>query len=248
MSALNQKTLLCELEPFITNSKTVLEIGYSDLTPWICKQKPKTHTLIEGDSSLVAKVQGLKQLELRHGTWQSLLGENDCFDVILCREKKERELTIHPSRESLGTAILSLQEGKALLSSIEQQLPQLQMRYRDEDLHSFLQECGASQTEEISYFLNYLQNRDQITKEQHAIFSKQYLQNETDQISLIQTCLEKHLNSGGILLCLSENTLSKYEDPRYFAAVITNSTVEFTETPLQLDHDHLLITIKKLSK
>jgi hypothetical protein len=222
------KALIDVLAPF----ETILEVG-EVASDYIQTFHPKQHVVIKSEES-----------------WETALPKLGVFDAIFFGNFKPECEVMHK------TGSLIVQQGRALVENTRKQFPQLAtLRYSDTDLNEFMVGLGQLSRKELSHFLHELKMNQHISEEQYEIMTTKYhlekkegshsktIEIRVDPIlTFINACLENHMRKGSRLSWFAPHSMSKYEDPQFFDAIITNPNFEYSEhsTPLVMKLEKMI--------
>lgn len=237
------EALIDELRP----SGKVLEVGFGlgYSASRIQTYKPEHLTIIEKDASIAAQAAkwagSNPAITIVQDKWENALPKLGRFDAIFFNDfEPEIELA---KLEQQETGSLLVKQGKELISKVKQEIPKLtEMRYSDADIDAFFSEVGQFHKAEMAVFLHELHKNGQISKQQYEAMIAKYnltkteaktlkiIEERRDQMmAFLKACLKSHMHKGSRFSCFSSSPLSKYENPEFFEAVITNTDLDYEE-------------------
>lgn len=240
----------------------VLEVGFSEASLEIAKFHPRSHTLLESDPLLFQEAKKRlsknSQVVLLQENWRQALDRLGVFDAIYWGKKS---LAFAVSKLSASKV---LEEGKRALQEAYTLLPDLQkMRYTEKEIALFCEGLKNSK-EALSRFIFELEHagqisseiREKIVKKYHlkeVKFSKEPKIDSSEMVEFFTRCLALHMRKGSRFSACLELPTSKFEDPLFYEAVITNPLVDFKEflIPMAKTKEHpfeeaLIISVEKL--
>lgn len=268
-----EKPYIKEIITSLNPKGRVLEIGFNMGYGATCiREFPVLeHVIIEKDPSFAQKA---REFALKHpgtkvieGNWEQEIGKLGHFDTIFFNEIQMKDLGV--MREAHHSGSLAVNKGKETLAFVENMFPDLKKRkYSAKDLEEFYEDEGKNHPEHLSQFLFELYENHQITHELYHDFSKKHhLKLHIPQkkgapkvvdpaVEFLQEALKKHMVKGARFSMFCTESLSKYEDPLFFDAVITNPNIEFSERLIDLkvpsecpyykDHQGLVVLVEKV--
>ncbi|MES2272594.1 MAG: hypothetical protein V4487_00180, partial [Chlamydiota bacterium] len=100
------------------------------------------------------------------------------FDLILCQEAAP---DVEYKKTTVATGSLLLQEGKKVLKSLSDAIPEItQIVYGDQDLETFCEEAGQLHPNHLSRFLSQLRQNGQISLMQQERMIEKYRLDKTE--------------------------------------------------------------------
>lgn len=251
----------------------VLQVGFSSgaVAERIQFYRPKSHTIIEPDVLALEKARGFakgrENIILIGDTWQRALPKLRQFDALFF----DSYSISAPIKESFAF----LQEGSEKMKKIENQLAFLKGReYIEEDIESFFSLLDKNPPVTPKYlfrFLGDLKRENSITLQQlqKALIkmeqkgwgtSKQFeewlreerpeapLQKEDPLYPFLEECLRSHMKKGSRFSAAVLDSVSKYEDKKFFNLVIVDPFLEYKEELITAPSGEkaLVLTITKL--
>ena len=114
-------------------------------------------------------------------------------------------------------------------------------------MDAFYEQVGQFHVEDLSYFLHELKCNRQISEEQYENRIQKYHLKKTESkndilteeqvttpppplsLAFFNACLENHMRKGSRFSCFSNSPISKYENPQFFAHIITNPNLDYQE-------------------
>lgn len=262
------EALIDNLHPF----GRVLEVGFG-LGYSACRIQTypiEHHTIIESNPRIAEEVakwaENNQTISLLQDTWEDALPKLGIFDTIFFNDF-EPDL----EAEKIGyreTGSMIVQKGKELINKVKQELPELMnLRYLDSDLDDFYHQVGQFQLREMGLFLSELKKNGQISLDQYEKMVEKYRLEKTAPLKSIErqldpmlvfleTCLNNHMRKGSRFSCFASSPISKYENPEFFASIITNPNVDYQEKVMAVEvpksctyykyNEALIITIEKI--
>jgi hypothetical protein len=263
------EALIDDLLPFGDVLEVGFALGYS--ADRIQSFRPRHHTIIESDPEIFARAlkwaNHRSSITLIQEDWESALPRLSVFDTVffndLHLESEVKKL------ESLSNAAMVVEEGRNLIKSVKESLPQMMaIKYSDADLEAFLSQVG--QTEGVAYFLGELMQNGQISKEQYATLTAKHSLEKMElpipnsipltdsMLAFLRICLKGHMRKGSRFSCFASSPLSKFEIPEFFEEVITNPSYDYQEKLMPVEvpksckyypyREALMILLKKQSE
>jgi len=253
-------------------SGDVLEIGFGlgDGAAFIQQSKPKSHTIIESDPHLAKEAEKwaskYPNVKVIADSWQNALPKLGNFDAIFYNDYPiDNEIDLIQSLSSEDANLIA-QRSKELLTILETELAQVEAAYSDHEIDEFYDQLGHQNPNELFKFFGKLKEHGHITPKQYDHVIKKYqiqepkiknpsydFSGQADSLLLfLQESLKKHMHKGSRLTAYLNDRTSKYEDSRFFEAIITNPHVEYQEKlePLQVANckgEVIVMTVEKLS-
>lgn len=247
------QALIQEFKP----TGNVLEIGYSEISrSEINKFQPEGHTVIEHNPSRIQEA-NTNNLTLIDTHWKSAFDSLDQFESILINgypRANAPSQKLHLSE--FHEAKRLVEEGKKLTTMVAQLVPNLTaIKYSDEDLDLLLSDSGQGKEEELIQFLEELKNNEQISPSQYdnsleklSIYDHKpaiatFWKYPNRFLEFLQLYLEKALRPGGRLCCYIDANSSKYDDPSFFNAIITNPSYTYEEKVIPVGSSEALAMV-----
>lgn len=235
----------------------VLEIGFgTELAAELIQHRhPKTHTIIESNRQIfegAKKWADQKQnINIIEGRWETILSNLGTFDAIFYNDyPSEHDIAIMNflfSEDSFKTSV----EAKKLLDLLNEQMSQLTMKFSDQDIEDFFQKVGQFNLKEMPNFFQKLRVNGNISETQYEDSAKKFhlsefqetrknsqsdLPKKTDNLFLcLEECLKNHMNKSGRFSSFLISQASKYEDPQFFDSIITNPSIDYKESSVQIN-------------
>ena len=247
----------------------VLEIGFAlgYAADRIQSHKPKHHTIIEADPKVAAKAVKWAAknpaITIIQDTWESALPRLGVFDHVFVNDFAP-EIEARKA-QCCDTGNLLVKKGKEINAMVHELIPDLtRMKYSDSDIDAFFSQVGLGQKNELSYFLQELRGNGQISAEQYekmatkyhlekkeAKASKKIIKQTDCGFRLLLMCLERHMRKGSRFSCFSSSTISRFEIPEFFDAIVTNANLDYQERilsagTLRSNVNVLVSTVEKL--
>lgn len=251
------------IEPF----GDVLEVsfGFGFSASHIQTYFPKTHTIIEQHDQVVRRAQDwaapYTNVKIIKDNWQNAMDKLGVFDAIYFDDYLSEPIAdVQVKQEDLVNSIDLLKDGEFLLSSIKTIVPDLyQKRYNEEDLLSLFEDKGHQDPISFFRFLDELQARAQIHREQKlnvllhllqrgAISEKllvsfkqktfrpfEFSREGGVLFSFLEKCLTDHMRKGSRFSCFINDPVSKYQDKFWFDKIIANPFLDYKERRIPVD-------------
>lgn len=257
-----------------------LEIGF-DLgfgAESIQKRHPKKHTIIESDPEIFDHAKqwanGRPNVAVLKGRWQDLLPNLGKFEAIFFNDYSHREQDL-----SLLNFLFpedyrkKLAEAKKFISSFDDQIAELHLKFSNKDIEAFYQKMGKSNLKELPLFFKKLKENGNISNEQYETYMKKYkLQSgagaakspegqvqkqsankppaKSDMLICLEECLKNHMAVGSRFSCFLNTPSSLYEDAQFFDAIITDPNIDYKEDTVTLKmsdkpRDALIVRVEK---
>ncbi|PJD97638.1 MAG: hypothetical protein CK425_03150 [Parachlamydia sp.] len=253
-------------------SGNVLEVGFGlgDGASFIQQSKPKSHTIIESDPHLAKEAEKwaskFSNVKVIADSWQNALPKLGVFDTIFYNDYPiDNEIDLIQSLSTEDANEIA-KRSKELLEMLETELAQVEAAYTDHEIDEFYQQLGYQNPTELFNFFEKLKEHGHITPKQYNHVIKKYqieepkvkspaydFSGQADVLLLfLQECLKKHMHKGSRFTAYLNDRTSKFEDSRFFEAIITNPHIEYQEKqePLQVANckgEVLVMTVEKLS-
>lgn len=261
MEKIYLEALIATLKP----SGDVLQVDFGEpAAREIQTYRPKSHTLIvpEIEAAKEAKEWAKKHpnITIIQESWEKVLPLLGFFDTIFFSASPLKQAISHALDHNEGQ--IALEKGKKLLAMVNEKIPQLaNVCYSDQDIEEFYEQVGRFQLKDLSRFLSELKQNGQISEKQYESFIKKYQLEkvEVKKISslpekradpllpFLQQCLEKHMRKGSRFSSFSIDPTSKYEDPDFFAHIITSPHLEYQEKVISQPFPILTMMVERLS-
>lgn len=235
----------------------ILEIGFCESSALeIKKHRPKSHTVIESDPHRAEKAKTLSFLTLIESAWTHAFASLGDFDAIIINgypaaaTPKQKVAIVH-----FEQAKHLLEEEKKIVKMVEEIVPNLMsIQYSDEDLDSFLAKVDPGMEENVLRFLESLRNNGQILQSQYEQCLETYdlMQKKPvlysfwkypDHFLQFLSLSTAKLRKGGRLCCYIDKNSSKYDDPKFFAQIITNPSLNYEEKTIHIASSEALMML-----
>lgn len=264
------ETLIDALKP----TGNVLQIGFSHGFAAEHIQKhhhPKTHIIIEANPEVFAKAtiwaNGRKNINVIQGKWEDILATLGTFETIFFHDYPSPDHDIAIMNFLFPEYTLKASnEAKKLLSSLEEQMSKLTVKFTDQDIEDFYQKIGKSNPNEMPAFFNKLKDNKNISDIQYEKYKKYFdieqhkqlvkpnpkeIINKADNmLEFLEECLKNHMMKGSRFSAFLNSQKSKYEDSQFFDNIITNTDIDFQENyvPIKMSdktREALIILVEK---
>lgn len=220
----------------------VLEVGFAlgYAARRIQEHRPSHHCIIEGSPVVAAEAmrwaKDAPDISIIQDRWEQALPKLGMFDTIFFDD-------FNPELTVAQTSVV--QKGRELIRTVHEMLPQLMHRgYSDADLEDFFGQVGPFDAHRMVRFLRELKERHQISEEQYAKMMRAHRLEEGPAaptgaadatLTFLETCLKGHMRKGCRFSCFVGRPLSKYEQPEFFASIITNPDLDYQEQWIPVD-------------
>jgi protein-L-isoaspartate O-methyltransferase len=196
-------------------------------------------------------------------TWQNALSRLKIFDCIFFDDYPlQSEEEMQKMEEESAQSSLVLKQGAQVIQEVEKTLPFLkELKYSDSDLDALMKEVATGQANQwfpVARFFKELFERRQISESQFqhrmdAMVKGGHLTKEEltflltppkkdpfagtqDRLYLfLSECLKSHMRKNSRFSCFLSSAVSKFEDERFFNAIITNPDLDFHEEEMTLE-------------
>ena len=247
----SEKPYLEALIDHLLPTGNVLEVGFAlgYSAERIQSFHPKHHTIIEPNPEIAKKAikwaKNNPAITIIQEPWEKALPKLGVFDAIFYNEIN--------LEADLDAGSILVQKGKKLIEKVQSQLPEMMsVKYSDADLDGLLGHSGKSP--EVAKFLHELMQNGQISKEQYEkVLAKSGLAKivaaptrkkiPDRMLTFLQICLKAHMHKGSRFSCFSTSARSKFEDPDFFEAIITNPHYDYEEKTALIKDKEVLIMV-----
>jgi len=237
------ETIIDHLRP----KGAVLEVGFASV---YAAERFQTyplshHTIIATDPDAAKRAREWAQkkttVTVIQESWEKALPKLGVFDSIFFDD-----LNKEFGRQSLQKSSLMVEKGKKLIKSVKEQFPEItKIKYKDFELESFMAQAAPYQPEYMAKFLHELLSNQQISEGQYAKMLSKYGLERIESclfhdiadpvLVFLQACLKKHMRKGSRFSWAAHVPISKFENPSFFEAIITNPQVDYQEMVIPIE-------------
>lgn len=250
----------------------VLQVGFDlEAANLLQTFHPKSHTIIEEDSSLLEEmVEWTKKhpnTSFIQEAWQIALPKLKSFDTVFFDQYPQKDVvkTINFLFPDPNAAIFD--RVKEVLKDAEAQLASITTHYSDEQIDDFYEKTGHLNPRELPAFFERVRKNKNISEEQYQRAFKKYHLDELKRgiyrnqpvefvkeidsmFEFLKACLEGHMREGSCFSCYLNSQVSKYEDADFFEHIITNPFIDYEEVSVPISmsdrpRNGLVLLLKK---
>lgn len=212
---------------------------------------PRHHTIIEAEPETAERAikwaGNNTVITIIQDRWKNILPTLGVFDTIFYNDFDPEFEAEKKQYCEMGESVV--RQGRAVIENAKQQFPQMMnMRYSDADIEEFFNQVGQFQAKEMETFLQELAKNEQLSMEQYnKLLLKYDLGKKTVQpnkasqrqksclLQFLDACLKDHMRKGSRFSCFAPSPTSKFEDPEFFASIITNPNYDYEEKLIPVD-------------
>ncbi|OHE77558.1 MAG: hypothetical protein A3F67_02980 [Verrucomicrobia bacterium RIFCSPHIGHO2_12_FULL_41_10] len=171
--------------------------------------------------------------------WQQVLPQLGVFDAIFFNEIDLEVLVDTHRPKKFGN--LLVQSGKDLNAKVTALFPQITtLRYTEADIDGLFQIVGRSSSKAFTTFLTELKENGQISHEQYTSTLLKYglqpsFPRMKDPMLEFLEAVLPHMQKGSRFSCFASFAVSLFENPDFFASIITHPDLLYTETWMSID-------------
>lgn len=268
-----EKPYIKELITAIAPHGRVLQVGFGDGFASEClREHPLVeHVIIEKDLAHVALANGFAakhpKTHVIDQPWQKALASCGSFDVIYFHDALLKDVSVLKHSQEQGKLVLN--QGKKALAFAHEAFPDLKKKkYSTQDLEEFYHNIGRKYPEDTGRFLAELYHDHQISHEMYHDFSKKHhiplyvapMKAEPKEIEegfvFLQEALKHAMKPGSRFTMFCLDPTSRYEDPEFFDAIITNPHINYKESYIDVQvpsecnyyngHQALIMVVEKV--